>query len=409
MKGQASTDYVAVLLLVAVAIAGAAGVAHGAGIAPEVRRQMVRALCVVRRGDCDVDRRPCVVASTSATDAAGLSIVVLRIGRDRLLVRERRSDGTVAVTLSQGGEGGVGLSAPGVHVRVALGGRTLGFGGEATAAALAARRAGRMWILPDAVQADALVDVLRHPARLARDPSALARFPAPAAVFNEHGLKVGGEVAASNGVLALTAADVFGAREDRVTGQRTLYVRRSTELSGSIVVRGTGAGAGAASTEQYAVTIARDGRPLDLAVISTMARTTFVQLPRDLQVTAGLAGTPLRHARTLVREEHLDLTDAGNLELARGFLEQVRHPRLHVGDAVDVAAQLARRLDAVGVINVRAYDADVRRYGVDVGGSLGVKLGARYDHDTTTSHLLAAATRGIDGRWRRRGDCLARA
>jgi hypothetical protein len=409
MKGQASIDYVAILLLVAVAGASAASAARGAAVAPEVRRQMARALCVVRGGDCEVDRRPCVVASRSSADVMRVSVAVLRLGHDRLLVREQRSDGTVAVTLSEGDEGGVGLSTPGVHVRVSLGGRALGLGGEATAAALAARRAGRTWVLRDGAEADALVGVLRRPGRLARDPSVLARFGPPAADFNERGLAVDAGASGAKGDLSLGAADMFGTREDHVTGRRTSYVRRSGTASIALAVRGGGAGASATPSEQYAVTVDRDGRPLDLAVVSIATYAAYVRLPRDLQVAAGLLGTPGRRARTLVREEHLDLTDAGNLELARAFLAQVDHPHLRLGDAVDVSAQLARRLDAVGVIDVRSYDADSRHYGVDVGGSVGLQLGASYDHDAGESHLRAAATRGIDGRWRTRGDCLAQA
>jgi hypothetical protein len=398
MKGQASTEYVAILLLVALVTGAAAAAADGAAIAPEVRRQMARALCVVRGGNCEVDRRPCVVASSSVSDSARVSIVVLRLGADRLLVRERRSDGTIAVTLSRGGEAGVGISSPGFHIGLAFGSRSIGLGGEATAAALAARRSGRMWLVGSERQADALVDALRHPSRS-------RPLPPVAAVFNERGLRVEGELAGSGGAVALSAGDVFGVRDDRTTGQRTLYVKRSNDASASLSVRGGGAGAAAAPVEQYAVTFDRAGNPLDLTVISMQTAWRFARLPRGLALATGLLGTPSRRGRTVVREEHLDLTDAGNLALAGAFLEQVRRPRLRVGDAVDVSSALARRLDAVGVVNVRVYVADTRRYGVDAQGSLGIRLGVAQAHEAIRSRLLGAATRGLDGLWRARMDC----
>jgi hypothetical protein len=406
MNGQASTDYVAVLLLVAIVAGAAAAAASGAGVAPEIRRQMLRALCVVRGGECEVDRQPCVVASSSNADAARLSVLVVRLGHDRLLVRERRSDGTIAVTLSEGDEVGFGLSAPSAHVRVALGRNALTLGGEATAAALAARRAGRTWVLRDPRSADALVGLLRDAAR-SRDPRALAAFGPPAATFNERGLKVSGGVTGARAGLAISAADMAGTREDRLSGRRTIYVRRSDDASASLSVRGAGVKLAAAPSEQYAVTLDRGGRPVDLAVVSTGTYSAGVVLPRDLQVAAGVLGAPLRSTRTIVREEHLDLTEPGNLAVARAFLAAVAHPGLRLGPAVDVSRKLTRRLDAAGVIDVRAYDADARHYGIDVGGSVGVKLGAGYDHDAVRSRLRFAATRGIDGVWRRRGDCLA--
>jgi hypothetical protein len=400
MKGQASTEFVAILLLVALATGAAAAAADGAAIAPEVRRQLVRALCVVRRGDCEVDRGPCVVASSSVSDSARVSIVVLRLGGDRLLVRERRSDGTIAVTLSHGSEAGLGLSSPGFHIGLSLGTRSIGLGGEATAAALAARRSGRMWLLRSNREADALADALRHP-----DGDGERSLPRPAAVFNEHGLRVEGSLAGTSAAVALSAADVFGTRVELTTGRRTFYVRRNDDVSASVSLRGGSAGASAAPIEQYAVTFDRAGRPLDLMVISAQTWSASAQMPRGLSLAAGLLGRPTRRARTVVREEHLDLTDAANLELTGAFLAQVRHPRLRLGDAVDVSAELARRLDAVGVVNVRVYAADTRRYGFDAQGSLGIKLGVSQTHEAIRSRLLAAATRGLDGLWRARSDC----
>ena len=95
---------------------------------------------------------------------------------------------------------------------------------------------------------------------------------------------------------------------------------------------------------------------------------------------------------------------------AGAFLTQVRRPgAVHVGDAVAVAAALRRRLDAVGVVHARTYDADERRYGVE--GSVGIKgvhLGAGVSRTLQDAHLVAASTRGLDGVWRKRVDCLTR-
>src|SRR5512132_2548873 len=184
MKGQASTDYVAILLLVAVVAAAAAAVADGTGIAEEVRRQMARALCVVGRGDCEVDRRPCTVASRRRSRGESLTVAVFKFGHDRTVVREQRSDGTIAVTLLERDERGLQAGVGG-RLAVSLGRLQLALGGEATASALAARGDGTTWVLHDRRAADALVEALADHGLAA----AQARgFGAPAALFGERSL-----------------------------------------------------------------------------------------------------------------------------------------------------------------------------------------------------------------------------
>ena len=65
------------------------------------------------------------------------------------MIREERSDGTVAVTVAYGEQAGLEIGA-GAHLfEVALGRGKLGFGGELTAAAVAVRERGYTWVLRD--------------------------------------------------------------------------------------------------------------------------------------------------------------------------------------------------------------------------------------------------------------------
>jgi hypothetical protein len=91
-------------------------------------------------------------------------------------------------------------------------------------------------------------------------------------------------------------------------------------------------------------------------------------------------------------------------------MQDVRHPRaIGFGPPAEVADALRRRLDAVGVVHARVYDADERRYGVMGSVSVkGLRLGGELSRTLEASHLIAATTRGLDGVWRKRGDCLAR-
>ena len=61
-------------------------------------------------------------------------------------------------------------------------------------------------------------------------------------------------------------------------------------------------------------------------------------------------------------------------------------------------AALRRRLDAVGVVHARTYDADERRYGIDGSvGVEGVQLGASLSRTLLDSHLVAAPPGGWTG------------
>ena len=65
-RGQGTVEYLAVVLLVAFALGGgtaAVASAAGADIATAVPHEVLRALCIVTRGDCERDRAPCDVAA----------------------------------------------------------------------------------------------------------------------------------------------------------------------------------------------------------------------------------------------------------------------------------------------------------------------------------------------------------
>jgi hypothetical protein len=407
--GQAGVDYVAVLLLVVVVLGAAGLVADGSGIPQSVDHQLMRALCVVRRGECEQDRAPCAVATDRREDAASARILVFRVGGDKTIVREERSDGTIAITVAYGKQAGLELGE-GVHLAVSLGRGGIGLGGELTASAVATSEHGFTWIVRDPAAADALVarlGISRH--ELARQVAA-GRLRAPTQRYDQGGFAVQGGVSRGNGTLALSSDDVAGSRVDASTGRRTVYVQRTVEGALSLT-GGPGGLTGAHRTrERYAVTYDRSGRPVDLMVMTAGRYRASIDLPARLQPASGLLSVPTGHARTFVEETHLDLTDPESLRAAAAFMERLRHPEAVDSASVAVADALRRRLDAAGVVHARTYDADERRYGID--GSVGIKgirIGGKVSRTLEDSHLVAATTRGLDGVWRKRADCLARA
>jgi hypothetical protein len=387
-------------------------IADGSGIPAAVDHQLLRALCIVRGGECEQDRAPCPVRSDRRDDAVSARILVFRVGVDKTLIREERSDGTVAVTVAYGEEGGLEFSG-GAHLEVALGRGEVALGGELTAAAVATRERGYTWVLRDGRAADALMGHLGAGARKLDGLIASGRVPAPTQRYRHGGLASRGSAAAGklpSVGLGLSSQDVAGTRTDASTGRRTFYVQRTVEGSLSLTYGAAGATGARTDRERYAVTYDAAGRPVDLMVITTGIYRGSFDLPARLQPAVGLLSAPTGHVRTYVEETHLDLTDPESLHAARDFLDQVRHPdAVHTGAAVAVAAALRRRLDAIGVVHARTYDADERRYGIDGSvGVEGVQLGASLSRTLLDSHLIAAATRGLDGVWRLRGDCLSR-
>ena len=411
-RGQAGLEYVGVVLLVALVLGAVATVADGSGIPEAVHRQMLRALCVARGGDCEQDRAPCPVATDCRRNAVAARVLVFRIGQDKSVVREERSDGTIAITVAYGKEGGLEVT-DGVHVGLAVGHGALNVGGELTGAAVATRERGYTWVLHDARAADALVRRLGVSKDRLEGMIAAGRLPAPAQRYEQGGFRVqamlsGGSVL--GGSLGLSSQDVSGTRTDARTGRTTVYVQRTVEGSLSLTHDGASATAGRGDRERYAVTYDATGHPVDLMVMTTGSFRIAADLPRRLLPAAGLLQVPTGHGRVYVEETHLDLTDPENLRLAGAFLAQVRHPNpASFGPAVAVAAALRRRLDDVGVVNARTYDSDERRYGVDLAAGIdGVSIGGELSHTREDTRLVAATTRGLDGVWRTRGDCLAR-
>jgi hypothetical protein len=412
-RGQAGLEYVGVVLLVAVVLGAVGMAANGSGIPQAVHRQVLRALCIARAGDCDEDRTWCPVATDRRRDVMAARILVFRVGQDKAIVREDRSDGTTAVTVAYGEEAGLEIGE-GVHVGLSLGHGGLSLGGELTAAAVASRERGYTWVLRDVHAVAALVGRLGVSRRTLERLIATRRLPAPTLRYEHGGPRVEGEVSGGKVVSAafgLSSQDVSGTRVNFATHRTTVYVQRTVEGSLSLTHADSGATAAQTDRERYAITYDAGGRPIDLMVMTTGTFRVSADLPNRLQPAVGLLEVPTGHGRVYVEETHLDLTDPENLRLASAFVEQVRHPdELARGPAVAVSAALRRRLDAQGIVHARTYDYDERSYGIDLSAAIdGIGLGGELSRTREDTRLVAATTRGLDGVWRRRGDCLARA
>lgn len=150
-SGQATIEHLGLVALVAVVLlaAGAIAAVAGPGLSNRVTTAWQRALCTVVGQSCPtLDREPCPLLRTDRTLATRVSIGWLRLGNDRALAIERRSDGTYEINLIEG----IGAGAGATLTRSGL---------EGTIDALLSARAGRTFTAPNRQAAEALVARLR--------------------------------------------------------------------------------------------------------------------------------------------------------------------------------------------------------------------------------------------------------
>ena len=409
-SGQATAEYVALLLLLAVVLAGAAVVVADPGIGRSVLDGVRRGLCAVTGAQCraPLALQPCVVSRRGRSQSASLTVSVARVGADFAVVRELRSDGTVAVTLLGGGSGGVELG-----VGVMLG----GYGGELRAAGLAGLGGGRTWIARDGREADALIEKLAPRGKPIIDqPIALVKkvlgkdggpkVRDPDIVFSES-TTVGKLSSGLGAVLkaryggALTRA--AGIRTDERSGARTFYLRLDGAGSAGLAAKIVGAAdVSEAGKLVVGVTLDRDGDPVEASLSAARSLGGSAKLPAQL---ASVLGTPpLALGARLEVDARLDLRDPDNAAAIDGFLRAAKRPD-RLGDLAGAAERLGERIAQDAQLDQRAYEASStsRETGgrVRLGGGLAAGVETRDDK----ASLLGAWERPPGGQWLERADC----
>jgi hypothetical protein len=417
-RGQATVEQAALVLLVAAALGAATLAADGlgarSGIGDAVRRQLARAICLVGGAGpaCEADRRPCVVAADRVVAEASLGLSILRLREGGALAVERRSDGTVAVTVLNRAGGGLDLAGD-RRLRL-LAGRGLGGDGSLTAALAGVVGHGATWILPGAAAARRLVDAIRTNDRL---PELLRPIPdlrllppgiPPPSTTTHHrelsaSLRAALRAGLARGSLDLGAEDVASWGQDRATGRRTVVLRGRAAAALAGRLGGATRAAGAAAEGEIAVTFDAAGRPLELVRVEVADVAGSRDLPAVVQPAAGLLASR-GGRRSAVVETHLDLTSAGNLAAASAVVRAARDGG-HGRDAIRATSALRERLDRLGVVGARVYADDERRHGLSVPRGV-LPFDAGLAKTTTHSRLVAAVARGPDGTWTRRPDCL---
>jgi hypothetical protein len=380
-SGQAAVEYIALVALVALVFVFVGGfVLNGRAIAAATVAQIRRGLCIVEGHDCPEVHPPCAVSSRSSADDWHVDIAIVRLGAGRSAIVERMSDGRVLVTLADhvdvGATGGFGADLK-IGDRIAI-------GGELRAAALASLGRGATYEVPDERTADELVQALRgkktDPDHWRRLEALLPRVSAPVSRY------VGASVAGSASLGVVTAGLAAGGRLDRVSGNRTVYLKGSASFD----AERSGVSGGASGEAQLAITFDRHGKPTDLMALGAGELHASTDLPDLLQPIAG--HLPSGAGRSWDLEAHLDLTQPGRAEAVLGSLTD--------------PSRLVRMILADGSAQVRGYAISEDELELSGHVKVGLAIGGDISRTASSRRLVAAMDHTPEGFWVPRYDCL---
>ena len=431
IAGQASAEYVALLAVVGAIVAGAAAVGSPPPLALKVAAAVRHGICLVAGGVCTSGEAraaglaPCLVQARTDRERLGGRLVVVRLGRGDALLVERRSDGSAAVSFTDGGSAGgtvgVGLQIPGLTragVRGGLGvqfnsGRTWEFESFVAAAAFV-----RRWTPRESLGGEAKRLLRRACPICHKRPS--PRMPPADAIFHEGGgygefvaALRGGARRRGLGVEEEGEAGLILGRRVAPGGRVTWYDHLDLEAAGKLGAVLGAVQARSAGAVTLEVTSVHD-KPVELRLRTAARWHGDVDLPgptgslRDIAsaLRGAPAATPGGAGRRVEADVSLDLTDPANLRALSGVLDVARL-RVRPGDWDDRLRALARRLDADGAVDVRVLRVALDERDVGAEAALGAVVGGSYRRTQEVRDLLRAWSLRAGGGLREREDCVS--
>lgn len=370
-RGQASAEYVVLLLVVALAL-GAGAVALVPGVAPRVLAAMRTGICIVGGDVCRpadaaaAGLEPCVVRERFRRQDTALDVAVVRLGGHGEWQLAARSDGSALVARladdEVGGTVGVGVSFSPAGIDASLDGvLTVDYHG------------GRAWRFGDVRAAARFLAAASHDGAAADARPPDVRW---------HALGSGVDVAASAGFARLARAGLSASATSAV-GLRTEGDRRTLTLDAML-------GAPAPTVELPGFPGAAAGPARGAAIDLTWEGDE----PRELTLRAAVD----RGDRVEESTARLDLRDAGNRAAARAAL----------GHGLSPAGMrsLTRRLARHGTIDRMTYAVAEDRDGFEIAARLGAAVGLAHARVTGERRLLDAVSWVKGGPAQRRFDCL---
>jgi len=373
-SGQAATEYLGVLAVVAIVIVLTGTVAMVAGLPRAVVDTVKLGLCIVGGDVCRpadaaaLGLGPCVTGAEDHTRSTALSILFVKVGGGQQWSVEERSDGTFVVTASDGQSFGATAGA-GLHLGSAF---HVGVDGTVTAGF----NRGRAWVLPDRAAVEDLFAAVESRFDLGKKlPELLGLLPPATQRFTEGR---GGAEASLGLVLGDDRHETMALQQDleaeavlgRSTGRdgRTWYLKVGGEAAGAL----SDAVPQLGRAHRELVAEISDG-PSPVLVLRAGSTSAGGNRLKETTATLGLDAAGRAAVRALLR-----------------------------GDAQD----LARRLRERATVQTLTYELDTDRDGWNY-AALG-SLGAEHGTTATTRRLIGAeVTRnGVTGD---RLDCLPHA
>ncbi len=408
-------EYSVLLAVLTVVLVAGATALSGAGLFNAVLEGWNRALCKVTGQGCQLDAHaPCTISSGGTGGKIDVKYLIVKGGRSFSVLRERRSDGTISVTLAEGGDGGLttGLGAAG---GISLGNKRIAQGRRATGDLLLRLGRRKVWNDLDAKRADDLISRITR--KLAAD--AVQQMAPGAGMVREIVHLVGydgdelpaADVDAVSAKVQAQAGVEFGVGDSVRAGLRA-SLGGTRDRDGNTTATFEIAGAAAKTLAAGLLRAGVSGEGEAVMGVAYDKHWNPTRLKVSMNGTGGMArrlGTSLRSSDGVrLRSEitaSLDLTlGAGNLE---AYHEMVR--ALGSAQATRIAAAaggLAARLADAGLVEVRRYTAEEEAYGAEAEAAVGAKLGGGVEITRSTSELDDAWTRPAGGAWVRRNDCL---
>ena len=412
-RGQGTVEWVGLVALIAGALLAGSVLAQAPFAAGAVGRQFARALCIVRAGDCDRPLEPCVVSASTRDTGLSVSLVVVDLGGGRVATVERRSDGTYLVSVGNRFSGGLFLSA-GVGLKGEAGGGGAGADVAGRVQLATAISRGRGWIVRSQAEADELLARSASSAAISSGragpggPRTPHRpMPEPDVVYRERGDDLDADLS-----LVLAKAKATGGvsvdgrsleRTDRRTGERTIsFTPDTVSLTGKLSLLGS-ASRRIRGGEGYRLVLDAAGRPVDLQIHSVSRELPDIARPFG----AMLEGAGRRRPDSYETTAHLDLTDPVSLAAASVLL---RRPARYSQEDERALTRLHERIEQEGTVEVRGLRTEQGGGPYSLSASTGIgRVGARALRTTGSSRLVTAASRGLDGSWHPRDDCVSRA
>lgn len=412
--GQASVEYVAVVGLVGLVLAGAVALTSG-GLGRWVVWAWGTALCHVTGGECPdrpgdrADLEPCPLSEDDHEQGGSLGVAVLRLGRRLGLRTQAFSDGHVEVTFGDDGSGGL-TAGLGGHVKVA----GVSVSREVSAEVDWNVSAGTMWSFPNAAAAAAFVKKFGsrqtlggRALHIAEQACLLCRLfghgppPLPPAdeTTYEHGTAVvlGAEVASGWGLAAEAdlAHQMLGVRVDQ-GGGGAVYLRSSDSgrIAASLL-----AGANATVAAEGAIEVDYDAEGEPTAIVLHRVRRAAV----GVAGAGGFIGATAAEGTVEEVETVLDAPSPADVRAALALVASHPPDDALVADITTLSADLRRR----AVINTRRYALRLTHGEVAAGVEAGLVAEAGLEAGGEHLRLLGQSTRFPGLPTLPRGDCHA--